>query len=49
MEVALKLRESMLINGILYNSEAWHGVTKKHIKELEALDDALLRKLLNAH
>ena len=49
MEVALKLRESMLINGILYNSEAWHGVTKKHIKELEALDEALLRKLLNAH
>ena len=43
MEVALKLRprESMLINGILYNSKAWHGVIKKHIKELEALDEAL--------
>ena len=27
MHVALKLREAMLINGILYNSEAWHGVT----------------------
>ena len=30
IEVALKLREAMLINGVLYNSEAWHGV-KMHI------------------
>ena len=28
IEVAMKLREAMLINGLLYNSEAWHGVTK---------------------
>lgn len=49
MEVAMKLRESMLINGILYNSEAWHGVTKKQVTELEAIDEALLRKLLNEH
>ena len=26
-EVAIKLREAMLLNGILFNSEAWHGVT----------------------
>ena len=26
-EVAQKLREAMLINGILYNSEPWHGLT----------------------
>ena len=49
MEVALKLREAMLINGILFNSEAWHGVTLAHIAKLEAIDAALLRGILKAH
>ena len=49
MEVALKLREAMLINGILFNSEAWHGVTLAHIAKLEAIDEALLRGILKAH
>ena len=39
----------MLLNGILNNSEAWHGVTKAHIKSLEAIDEALVRGILNAH
>ena len=33
-KVAMKLREAMLLNGILFNVEAWHGVTLKHIKRL---------------
>ena len=31
---AMKLRNVMVINGIFYNSEAWHGVTQKNIKTL---------------
>ena len=42
IDVALKLREVMLINGILFNSEAWHGVTKNHIRELEKIDENLI-------
>ena len=34
-DIALKFKEVLLLNGILYNSEAWHGVTKKHVKTLE--------------
>ena len=49
IEVALTLREAMLINGILYNSEAWHGVTNAQIVRLEAIDEALLRGILKAH
>ena len=49
VEVGLKLREAMFINGILYNSEAWHGMTKKHTKILEQADEGLLRGLINAH
>ena len=39
----------MLINGILYNSEAWHGITNAHIAKLESVDEALLRSILQAH
>ena len=47
--VALKLREVMLLNGILYNSEAWHGITKKQTKILESIDEDLLRRILKLH
>ena len=49
IEIALRLREAMLINGMLYNSEAWHGVTNAHIVKLESVDESLLRGLLKAH
>ena len=39
----------MLINGILFNSEAWHGVEKKDISILEKVDEALLREELSVH
>ena len=47
--IALTLRESMLINGILTNSEVWYGVKEKHFEELENLDMMLLRKFFQAH
>ena len=46
MKVAIKLREVMLINGILYNSKAWHSMTRKQIASLEAIDEALLLRKL---
>ena len=49
MHIAMKLREVMLMNGILYNSEAWHGVNQSHVKTLQAIDEDLLRKFLKAH
>lgn len=45
----MKLREAMLLNGILFNAEAWHGVTLKQIKSLETIDEYLLRNILKAH
>ena len=39
----------MLINGILFNSEAWHGVTLAQIAKLDCIDDDLLRGILKAH
>jgi len=49
IEVALKLRESMFLNGMLFNSEAWHGVTKADVTTLEKVDQSLLRSILGAH
>ena len=39
----------MLVNGILYNSEAWHSISQQEIQSLEKIDESLLRFLLNSH
>ena len=46
IEIALLLRESMFINGILYNAEVWYGLTRAEVGEFEKLDRLLLRKIL---
>ena len=48
-EIGLLLRDSNLINGIMYNSEAWYGVLQRHIEKMEKVDEAYLRSLLDAH
>ena len=45
----LKLREAMFCNGILYNSEVWHGLKEYDIEELEKVDAYLLRGIMKAH
>ena len=49
IQAGLNLRQAMLINGTLFNSEAWHNVDDKDIIPLEKVDEALLRGLLSAH
>ena len=49
IEIGLRLRQAMLINGMLYNSEAWHAVSDTEMKMLETVDESLLRALVNAH
>ena len=38
----------MLLNGVLFNSESWHGVTDNDMKTLESIDEQLLRSLVSA-
>ena len=45
-EVAIVLRNSLLINSLLFNSEAWYNVSNNDIEELEKADEALLRRIL---
>ena len=49
MEIGLHLRQAMLVNGMLYNSEAWHALANEEIKMLEKVDEHLLRMLVKAH
>ena len=48
-QIGLILRDAWFVNGTLYNSEAWHGITKNTMKPLESVDQHLLRQLLGAH
>ena len=41
-EVAVILRNSLLINGILTNAEAWCDVKKNELESLEKVDESLL-------
>ena len=49
MEIGLLLRQAMLINTILFNCEAWHGIKENDVKVLESIDEHLLRSLVGAH
>ena len=49
IQAGLQLRQALFINGVLFNSEAWHGIEDKDLIPLEKADEALLRGLLNAH
>ena len=45
----LILRKSMLINTMLCNSEAWHGITEGQVRAFEKIDEALIKGLLEGH
>ena len=45
-QMAMVLRQTMLITVLLTNSDTWLRLTKENIKKLESVDEMLLRKLL---
>ena len=46
-KIALLLRESLLLNGILTNSESWYGLSKSEISQLEKVNLEFFRSLFN--
>ena len=50
LQSGLMLRQAMLVNGTLFNSECWQGKdVDKDIKILNKPDEALHRSLVSAH
>ena len=45
-QIALLLRNSLFLSSLLTNSEAWYNVLNKDLEELEAVDEDLIRKIL---
>ena len=41
LQIELMLRDAMFINGVIFNTEAWHSVQLKHLEELEVIDRSL--------
>ena len=48
-QIALLLRNSLFLSSLMTNSEAWYNVLNKDLEELEAVDEDLLRKILETH
>ena len=49
MEIGLLLRQAMLVNGMLFNSEAWHAITEEELRMMESVDEHLIRSLVKGH
>jgi hypothetical protein len=46
-EIAMIVRNAILISSLIFNCETWYGLTKKQIEMLEKVDEQLLRKILD--
>ena len=49
LEAGLLLRDSILVNSLLFSAEAWSAVSEKQLARLEVVDNALLRQLTGGH
>ena len=47
--IGLLLRDTNVINSIMFNSEVWTGITIHQIEILESIDILYLRKLFEGH
>ena len=47
-EIAMLLRDSMLVNGTTNNAEIWYNLTDSDVQEFENLDKLFFRRLLEA-
>ena len=45
-EIAMLLRDSVLVNGTITNAEIWYNLSENEVKEFENLDRLFFRKLL---
>ena len=43
IQAVLQLRESMFVNGVLFNSKVWQGLYSADIKMLETVDHQLMK------
>ena len=47
-EASMVLRNSLLLSTLLTNTESWYSLMPKNVSDLEQVDEALLRKIMEA-
>ena len=45
LEAGLLLRQSILVNSLMFSAEAWSALTDRHLARMEVVDNALLSRL----
>ena len=45
-EIAMLLRESLFINGMLWNVETWYNISETELNDIESVDKMLLKRIL---
>ena len=48
-EIGLNLRRTLSINGVLSDSEVWHGIKISDVDVLNVMDHQILRYICGAH
>ena len=49
VQSAMLMRNAMLVNSMLFNSEAWQGIVKDDIQQLTRVDQSLFKQLFSSH
>ena len=47
LDIATTLRDSIFVNGFLWNLETWYDIKEQDLKQLEKIDKMLLKRILN--
>ena len=48
LQSSMVFRNSLLLSTLLTNNESWYSLTPKNVSDLEQVDEALLRKIMEA-
>ena len=48
-KIGLQLRQAMFVNGVLFNTEVWHGLKQADLDMLSIVDHKILRYIIQAH
>ena len=44
--IGIMLRNAVLVNGMIFNAEAWYNISHTDVEKLESIDKLLLCKML---
>ena len=49
IQMGLLLRDTNIINSMLFSAESWYGITKEQVEKIQDIDIAFMKKILKGH